>query len=202
MNRLKNRKVFRALLTAVLCAAVSVFCVACMSRDSEADDMDTQAESASDLDIAAKIQAQEAGKSALYGVLTDETLVAGYEYVLDGISQGSYYLYDLTDDGIPELIAGDAQKTIYTSRDGSISAIGTVDADSLYSSEEYGLLAVAKTAAGWELDSYSYSSGLMNKKSLAAESNRQDFNGKTEDVLSRSKELTRFDVSDRSVFRN
>lgn len=199
---MKKRKVIW--LAGLLCLAVSAGLCACGSSAGNASD--TAAETgetaaAGNIDIVEAVEENVQARDALSNSIKDEDAADSYKEILNSSdAAGGYYLQDVNGDGVPELIVGEETMTVYT-YDSGIKTLGTIEGQDVHYSDTYGIITEYESGTGeYELRSYKYSDGLLQKTVLVSSTDTDEYSSEAASFLSSAQALTKFDLSDFSVF--
>ena len=125
-----------------------------------------------------------------------------YQIILDGWAEeeAGYYLYDVTGNGKPELIVGSRTMTVYSYKQDQVVTVGTVEADDVYLSAQYGFLTECLGEPNDELRLYTYDGTVLNEKVVLHTDNREDYNKLVKTYKKDAKKLKRWQLSDRTSF--
>jgi hypothetical protein len=125
-----------------------------------------------------------------------------YQIILDGWAEeeAGYYLYDVTGNGKPELIVGGRTMTVYSYQQDQVVTVGSIMADDVYLSAQYGFLTECLDEPNDELRLYTYDGTVLNEKVVLHTDNRDDYNNLVKTYKKDAKKLKRWQLSDRSSF--
>ncbi len=125
-----------------------------------------------------------------------------YQIILDGWAEeeAGYYLYDVTGNGKPELIVGSRTMTVYSYKQDQVVTVGTIQADDVYLSAQYGFLTECLGEPYDELRLYTYDGTVLNEKVVLHTDNRDDYNNLVKTYKKDAKKLKRWQLSDRTSF--
>ncbi len=125
-----------------------------------------------------------------------------YQIILDGCAdeEAGYYLYDLTGNGKAELILGGRTMTVYSYNNDKAEPIGTIAADDVYLSAQYGFLTECLDENFDELRLYTYDGEKLTEKVVLHTDTRDDYNNLVKTYKKDAKKLKRWQLTDRSAF--
>lgn len=152
------------------------------------------------VDIIKSITDDAVSHQEMYHMTSD--LKINYQTILDGIldEDAGYYVYDITGDKTPELIVGPDMMTVYSFAHGDIITVGTLYAQAIYLSEQYGFVTQYKNGENDELRLYAFDGENLNEQVVLHTETHDEFNTLSVTYLKDAKPLKRYNISDRSVF--
>lgn len=132
----------------------------------------------------------------------DDGLKKNYIVLLDGCSdeEAGYYLYDITGDGIPELILGTHTMTVYSYNQGAVMTIGTLEIQEAWLDDQYGFVASCQHDGRFELRRYQYDGEMFAEEVLVSADSEAEFDTGSADYLKGARTLKRYELTDRSEF--
>ena len=132
----------------------------------------------------------------------DETVQKNYRVLLDGTSDPDavYYLMDVTGSGLPELIVGKGDMSVYSCNQGAVTTIGSMVIDTAYLSTKYGFLAFHNKNDQYELVQYKYDGEMITETVLVSASSEADYKSQAGQYLADARELKAYALDDRTPF--
>ena len=187
----------------LLLILISVFVLIMSASGCGSKDDDTAAESSSSgipVDILKSIADDATSHQEEYQMISD--LKISYQTILDGVldDESGYYVYDITGDKKPELIVGPGMMTVYSYSNGDIITVGTMYANAIYLSGQYGLISQYLNGENDELRLYTFDGENLNEQVVLHTETRDEFNTLSVTYLKDAKPLKRYNIPDRSVF--
>ena len=192
-----SKKTVKGLLLLMTCVLLAA---GCGKKQTEAEVSEGNPAQSVPVDIVKQIS-DEAVSQPETSVMTDQQK-SDYQIILDGCAdeEAGYYLYDLTGNGRPELILGSKTMTVYSYMNDQAASIGTIRADDVYLSAQYGFLTECLDETNDELILYTYDGEQLNEKVVLHTDKREDYNNLVKTYKKDAKKLKRWQISDRSVF--
>ena len=134
--------------------------------------------------------------------IQDEDLGYSYKVLIDGcpIDKAKYYIIDITGDGVPELILGDDEMTVYSGQGTNICTLGTINGSSLYLSPQYGLLALYIEDKRYELVRYQYNGEQFDQVIYVATRDKDEYEMNSREYLEDAQELGWYELDDHTPF--
>lgn len=131
----------------------------------------------------------------------DATVQKNYQVLLDGTSDADavYYLVDVTGNGLPELIVGKENMSVYSCNQGEVTTIGSMAIDTAYLSQQYGFLAYSQQNQ-YELRQYKYDGEMIVETVLVSAASEADYKSQAASYLTDAQALTPYALDDRTPF--
>ena len=185
-------------LYTVLLLTAMLLCTASCGKKETAQPQDTH--TGVPVDIVKQIS-DDAMSQPETSVMSDKQK-ADYQIILDGCADENavYYLYDLTGNGSAELILGSRDMTVYTYNHEKAETLGTITADDVYLSAQYGFLTECLDDTNDELILYTFDGEKLTEKVVLHTDNRDDYQKLVKTYKKDAKKLQSFRLSDRSAF--
>lgn len=186
-------------LTGILALILMLLIAGCGKEDALEGTSET-AVSEVPMDIVSEIAGAVSEENSISWM--DDEQKSNYIILLDGCpdQEAYYYLYDITGDGVPELMLGKDMVSVYSYNQGAVMTIGTLAVQKAWMSEQYGLLAYCENNGTYELRQYQYDGEMMKETVLASASNTADYDSQAAGYLENAQELDQYELADRTPF--
>ncbi|MGN0203379.1 MAG: hypothetical protein ACI4BB_02475 [Coprococcus sp.] len=190
----------KRLMGAVLLILLMFFLIGCGKEKDTGNEQKDVLVSEIPIDIVSEIAGTVSEQEKTFSM--DDEQKKSYKVLLDGCpdQDAVYYLYDITGDGSPELIVGKDAMSVYSFNQGEVMTIGTLTLQNMYLSGQYGLLAFIINDGTYELRQYQYDGEMITEKVFVSASNSADYDNQTADYMKDAKEVTPYELTDRTPF--